>query len=91
MKGADWEFKKFLPDKEDIDAQCKSLEEYMLAMQKVVHSMNDGEQKVSAFCAGFNRGASWMRDKLMPHIKELIRNLERSESPTCVYDDVGDS
>lgn len=77
MKAADWKFKRFIPDQEDVAAQCKSLEEYMLAMQKANLHLNDGEEKVSAYCAGFNRGAAWMRAKMMPHLKQLVKELEK--------------
>lgn len=80
LKGADWKFKKFIPDKEDIEAQCRSLEEYVRVMEEANLRLNAG----GAYCAGFNRGAAWMRDKLMPHIKQLVHQLDGKSSETSI-------
>lgn len=75
--GADWEFKKFIPDKDDLDVQMRCLQECMNHLKSL--NLNDSEEKIHLFVCGFGRGCAWMKDKLMPHIKQLIKNLEREK------------
>jgi len=56
MKAADWEFDKYLPDSEDIDARFNAAEAYF----KLAGSNTD---EVSSFHAGFNRGIAWQLAK----------------------------
>lgn len=76
-RGVDWNFQKFIPDKDDVDAQLKCLQECLDHLESL--NMNGGEEKVHLFVCGFWRGCAWMKDKLMPRIKELIKELERKK------------
>jgi hypothetical protein len=77
LKAAEWEFKKFIPDQEDLYAKMKTLENVRNHLDSL--NMNDGEEKVHLYTCGFYRGCSWMRDKMMVHIKQLVAELEQKK------------
>lgn len=52
MKAKDWKFDRYIPDAEDVDAQCSAAEAYFKSI-----GLNTDE--VSSFFAGFNRGIAW--------------------------------
>ena len=57
MKAKDWGFERIFPDGEDVEAGLKASEAYF-SLSKIP-CRNEGEEIVSAFHSGFNRGIAW--------------------------------
>lgn len=59
MKVEDWEFKRNVPDAEDIEAAGKASVKWFTQTNYDDLFSNESEEIVSAFHAGFHRGMSW--------------------------------
>ena len=68
MKGEDWNFEKFIPDKDDIEARQNALTKFIEKMLKDCLDFSD----VDIFCIGFSSGAAWMREKMKEENDEFI-------------------
>jgi len=62
MKASDWEFKKFIPDLEDMEAEAKAGNQFLNKMKNVEYIIPAPE--VHAFTCGFFRGCAWMKAKM---------------------------
>ena len=73
-----WQFERFIPDDSDISAEISAKDQWAEAMR--IHPVKfrggaidpDDPTIRYAFTCGFNRGASWMRDKTINRIKEAL-------------------
>ena len=64
MKARDWEFDKFIPDFEDVDAENKVRFQYFFESDLTyLDKMNEGEERNHIFGVGFARGCAWMKAK----------------------------
>lgn len=58
MKAKNWKFSRYVPDIEDVDAQCNAREAYFSLPP--VRGRNDAEELMDAFDSGFIRGIAWL-------------------------------
>lgn len=56
MKGRDWKFEKYLPSRDDIDAQLNAAEAFFSLPEL---KLGQGERDAHCFDAGFIRGLAW--------------------------------
>ncbi len=64
MKAKDWEFEKFIPDLEDVDAEDKAHFNYFIESNlSYLNKMNESEERMHIFRLAFVRGCAWMKAK----------------------------
>ena len=64
-----WEFRKYLPDPEDIDIKCRECQRYL----ELIRKSDCGENDFDIFHAGFTRGLAWGIHKTTRHFDHLTR------------------
>ena len=73
-----WQFERFVPDDEDLDAELNAGDQWAEALKERPVIFRDGAVDPKdiairyAFTCGFYRGASWMRDKTIRRIQEAL-------------------
>jgi hypothetical protein len=73
LKGSEWNFTKYLPDVEDVEAACRSAQTFFSLPD---YGSSDGEKEVHCFHSGFNRGVKWALDK--HRLEKLKKALQKS-------------